>query len=496
MTESAAIRRRRVTAAADRGRRERVAAAAHRGRPTRVDAIACRGRRTQVDANARRGVRLWACAIVLFALSSPAHAQRPALAGENTFGVTGGDVLVHYATTGVDAVPMADANVNGVPDFVDEVAATAELALDHYLALGFRRPAGDGALGGDGRIDLYLRNLNAADGNTSTDDCSGTQCSGYMVAENDYARFGYPSVTEGIRSVVPHELFHLVQNTYSSTQPSTWTEGSAVWAVENLYGDGNSDFERFLPAFVTRSFRPFERPVGGFGDSYPYGAALWPYFLEHRYGVDLVVSTWAGCETAGFLDAANGSLARTGGTVDEAWIDFTRWNLFTGPSATRGEYPAAGAWPSIPREPAISDHGTIYVEGVSARYVPITSAAPFQITLSAPTIKIAAWIVADDGRLADGIDLAPDGATLSASAPAGSYTLVVTGLSRNSITTAVDVALGPPDSGGGGCSSSATPPGALLVLVVWFVLRRRQAVSYVPFGPRRGRPLSTRRLTR
>ena len=85
-----------------------------------------------------------------------ARADRPVLAGETSFGLPGGEVLVHYASAGIDAVPMTDANGDGIPDFVAEVASVAELAVDRYLALGLRRPLADGALGGDGRIDVYL----------------------------------------------------------------------------------------------------------------------------------------------------------------------------------------------------------------------------------------------------------------------------------------------------------------------------------------------------
>src|SRR5512140_67825 len=201
-----------------------------------------------------------------------ASAARPVLAGEATFGKPQGKLLIHYATSGADAVPLADTDGDGTPDFVNQVATTGELGLDHFLALGFRRPLDDGTLGGDGRIDIYLRDLNSADGNAGTDSCAGNHCIGYISAENDYAAYSYSSITEAIPSVVPHEIFHLVQNAYSRTQPSTWTEGTAVWAVENLFGAGNSDFERFLPFFVTHSYRPFERAVAGF-DSYPYGAA-------------------------------------------------------------------------------------------------------------------------------------------------------------------------------------------------------------------------------
>jgi hypothetical protein len=416
-----------------------------------------------------------ALAAALTAVATPAAAQRPVLAGEKTFGAPSGQALVHYATTGVDAVPMADANTNGVPDFVDEVAATAEDAVEHYLALGFRRPLDDGARGGDGRIDIYLRNLNGADGSAGNDSCTADHCIGFVAAENDYAGYSYPTVTEGIRSVIPHELFHLVQYAYSNAQSSSWTEGSAVWATENLYGDGNSDFERFLASFITRSFRPFERAIGGFGDGYPYGAALWPYFLEQRHGVDAVVATWAGCETTGFLDATNSAIGADGG-LDAAWIEFTRWNAFTGPRAARGMYPKAATWPAVPREPAIADRGTIYIEGLSARYVPIAITQPSSVTVSTASIKLAAWLVADDQNLADGIALTPDGSSHTANVDPGPYLLVVTGLTRNTIATAVDVAIGPPaaDDDNGSCSSSRRPPVSLLAIIAGFLMRRRR----------------------
>jgi hypothetical protein len=396
-------------------------------------------------------------------LAAPAHAERPALPGEATYGVPAGQVLVHYATTGVDAAPATDADADGVRDFVEEVALTAEDALARFLALGFRRPLDDGALGGDGRIDIYLRDLQAADGNAGTDRCDGDRCIGFISAENDYAGFAYPSTTEAIRSVIPHELFHLVQNAYSSAQPATWTEGSAVWSVEHLYGDGNSDFERFLPAFVTRSYRPFERPVGGFGDAYPYGAALWPYFLERRFGVAAVVATWAACETQFFLDA----------TPSDAFVEFTRWNLFTGTRASGGPYPAAAAWREVPLEPTLAEGGVVYLEGLSARYVPLTIASPTRVTVSPPSnLAIAAWIVAEGDVFEHGVELTGAGSRLATDLDGGAYTLVVTGLTRNSITTAVDVTFAAPDNDGGGCSTTGTGSAWLAICLLGLKLRR------------------------
>ncbi|MGN6107469.1 MAG: MXAN_6640 family putative metalloprotease [Kofleriaceae bacterium] len=416
-----------------------------------------------------------------------AEAARPVLAGEATHGVPGGALLVHYATTGADAVPTTDTNGDGVPDFVTEVAAIAEDALARLEARGFRRPLSDGALGGDGRIDIYLRDLVSADGNAGTDGCTGDRCVGYVVAENDFAGFSYPSATEGITSVVPHEIFHLVQYAYSAAQPTTWTEGTAVWAVEHLYGDANGDFERFLPAFLGRTYRPLERAGGGFGDGYAYGAALWPYFLEQRFGADVIVGAWAACEDAPFLDAVARALEPAGAELDAAFTELTRWNLFTGPRAAGRGYPDAHRWPEVPREPALGETGRIYIEGLSARYVPLVAGAELRHVVVAPSggIRVAAWVVPDGGSLADGVELGPEGsgggAALAATLDPGAYTLVVTGLARNSIATAVDVSLvaapEPDPSGDGGGCHAAPGAGAPLALLALAGLRRRRGQS-------------------
>jgi hypothetical protein len=418
-------------------------------------------------------------ALATIALPRTADARPTFTAPVQVYRPPGGAIAVHYVTTTADAVPATDANTNGVPDFVEAVAAAGEDALARYAAAGFRAPLSDAAIadnGGDGRTDIYLKNLVSADGNAAQDACNGTTCIGHATTENDYAGFNYPSIQEAIETVVAHELFHLVQLAYDDDQATSWVEGSAVWAVEYLHGPTNGDFERFLPGFLMRTDRPFERPGGGFGDPYPYGAALWPYFLEHAHGVDAVVATWAACENGvadpDFLEAADVALAERGTTLADAFTEFTRWNLFTGSRAERGDYPTAAAstWIEVPTEPPFTSAATtIYVEGLSARYVPVILPADLDreiVVRPAANRTARAWVVPFTGALADGIELvadATDGAlelTIPSSAPRQHY-LVVTGLSAGTIASATELLVrepvidDPPDPpGGGGCASS------------------------------------------
>jgi uncharacterized protein (TIGR03382 family) len=144
-------------------------------------------------------------------------------------------------------------------------------------------------------------------------------------------------------------------------------------------------------------------------------------------------------------------------------------------------------------EPALgAAAGELYLEGLSARYVPVTIAGAAQQLAVAPTagVKVVAWAIADGAPYAEGVELQASGSELAATLPPGAYTLVVTGLSRNTIATVVKLALREPpptdptdpidEAEGGGCqtTSSATgslPSGALLAFGAW--RRRRKAAT-------------------
>jgi MYXO-CTERM domain-containing protein len=139
---------------------------------------------------------------------------------------------------------------------------------------------------------------------------------------------------------------------------------------------------------------------------------------------------------------------------------------------------APTTWPEVLREPAIAGTGMVYVEGLSARYLPLTVASRSQLVLTPDKgIRIAGWLVADGRGFTDGIELDADGTTRAATIDAGSYTLVVTGLARGTIATAVSVELGAPGSdGGGGCAvgSPSASPLALIALTAAMARRRRR----------------------
>lgn len=268
--------------------------------------------------------------------------------------------LVHFTRDGENAVPAADTDSSGTPDFVEQVAQVYEEVLTKYHdELGFRAPRSDGSLadnGGDDRFDVYLVDFGGqGDGNFQSDSCTGDVCAGYMIQENDYKGYGYPSTLVANRILGSHEFFHAVQAAYDREQGSVMAEGTAVWATEQ-FDPSLKDFEAFVHGYLDNPDRPIDKPLPGPVDPFSYGSAIFFQFLGERYGAGTIKLLWERCE-----DGQNGTadpgwvteieptlMAQGGGTFAEAFTEFATWNLFTKSLAdpTRS-YAGGAAYPKV-----------------------------------------------------------------------------------------------------------------------------------------------------
>ncbi|WP_437671988.1 MXAN_6640 family putative metalloprotease [Sorangium sp. So ce131] len=274
-----------------------------------------------------------------------------------TFASASGGFLVHFAREGRNAVPGADADATGVPDFVEEVAAVYDEVLLHYRdVLGFRPPRSDEDLtdnGGDGRFDVYLVDFaGIGDGVFRIDACAADnadQCAGFMTQENDYSGYGYPSTLTANRILGSHEFFHAVQAAYDHGQDTVIQEGTAVWATES-FDPSLRDFEGFVDGYLGSTDRSLDVPQAGPVDPFSYGSALFFQFLEERYGDGTVRSLWERVE-----DGAGGEAdpvwfeqldpllaSRAQATFADAFVEFATWNLLTGSFADPERSYAAG----------------------------------------------------------------------------------------------------------------------------------------------------------
>ena len=153
--------------------------------------------------------------------------QRPSLAHEAVS--PSGRFRFHYDTEGRDAVDPADADGNGVPDYVDLAMTLADSAWHVQVeVLGYQEPPlGRRCQGGGDEIDIYLDRpgpLPALRPDLS-DNCGGDSGPSYLEIDNDFENpvFGNASLCEGyrgsrgldaLRVTLAHEFFHAVQFGY------------------------------------------------------------------------------------------------------------------------------------------------------------------------------------------------------------------------------------------------------------------------------------------
>jgi hypothetical protein len=303
-------------------------------------------------------------------------------------------VRVWYATEGKHAPELTSTRPDNVPDHVALASQVAEDALDGFLSWGFQAPPDDtetGCDGGDGLLDVYLMAFAAADGLASPTRCAQEgdvfRCSSYLIVERKPQNRGYKSFEEGIRTILPHELFHAVQNGYNAGMDRYWAEGTAQWAADRL-SPSLTDLESYLPAFLSQPSRPLDLPPSGVTASFLYGSALWPVFLEQRRGVGVILGALGRQgEGLGAYAAVAASLQDSGVDPAEEMTTFRAWNAATGERWAEGGYPGGASYPEVPYvEDGVVTEGGAWsgvMAGLSSRYRPYDFAKGQRVTLDA-----------------------------------------------------------------------------------------------------------------
>jgi iron complex transport system substrate-binding protein len=242
-------------------------------------------------------------------------------------------------------VPAASTGA-GAEALATEVAQTATVALDAYRRWGFPAPLPDRACAdgdADDRLDLYLVPFGAADGLTVPVACMGAgaagRCGARILIDSQLAR-RYRSLDEGLRTVVPHEIFHAVQAAMVSSLPRFFAEGTAQWATARLHPD-LGDFDRAVPAYFADADSALDAPSGGVTAGFLYGTAVWPRFLE-RYGDGTVRRVLEGFGAGkGHDDAVGAAIAPI--RLAEAFPEFAATTFtFTAVTPPTEPLPASG----------------------------------------------------------------------------------------------------------------------------------------------------------
>jgi len=368
---------------------------------------------------------------------------------------------VHYATTGAHAPNQASTRGDGVPDTVAYAGDSGETALAKYADMGFKAPPSDASCssnGGDDKMDIYLVAFAGADGTTVSEACTGSSCSSFMLVEATFAGRGYPSIEEGFRTVVAHELFHAVQNAYDTEMDRFWAEGTAQWATKQVFPE-ILDFERQLPAFFKESSRSLDTAPSGVTAGYLYGSAVWPLFLSLRHGPTTVREIFEGqAGGAKAIAATDAVLATKGSSIAEAYPVFGAWNVATKSLAGTGGYPDAAKYPGVATQ-ALADGAAGITSGLAYFAYRGALDAPSNVSLETDGARNAGLVV----PLEAGKPNLDKAQKLPANAE-GEVIVIVAGITTKKTDAPFTVRIGAPVSGGGsssgGSSSGASSGGA------------------------------------
>ena len=268
----------------------------------------------------------------------------------------------HWDTTGIDAVPAADTDGDGTPDYVESVMDTVDHVRATYVGAGYRAPEADGALGGNAQTDIYLTDV-GNDGlyGYCTSDKQFQQSGpwdgwAFCVLDNDFRSGQFPTNTplENLQVTAAHEYFHAVQFAYDAFEDLWFMEATATWAEDELYTDVNDNLQYLANSPLTAPFQPLDTFVDGGGPQ--YGEWIFFRFLTEQITAaeggmpTLVRDMWRRADgSAGGQD--DYSMQAVANTLADRGVDLTRaFALFTAANRMPQRYYAEGAannYPSV-----------------------------------------------------------------------------------------------------------------------------------------------------
>jgi len=303
-----------------------------------------------------------------------------------------GRFIIHYETSGNNAVPAADENNDGIPDYVEKAGEYADAAYEKEIEqLGFTDPIPSGS-----QYNIHIRNSSAYGfTQTSSSEPAGT----FIVVENDYN--GFPPNTDpdgdqlgALKVTMAHELKHAIQFVQNGWNGETdlWAEMDATLMEEVVYDQVNDyynyiyDLDFGTPLFQTPTSTLL--PVNG--NSFNYEDITWALYFHERFGDNFWPAAWNRIEnnsSLSLLDAVRTELESRGENYFHTLAESYIWHYAGGQfrSATnygfdeREEYPEpliSESFTGIPDQPTTEK----VMEPVSARFyevVPENTIADF-----------------------------------------------------------------------------------------------------------------------
>ena len=322
-----------------------------------------------------------------------------------TYDTPGGFFKLHYDTTGANAVPSADGNANGLPDFIEKCAAYCDSSLTKHVALGFLTPPSDGGAGGDAKFDVYFEAM-AYYGYAQPEALGPmpwNDATSYLVLHRNFLGFPANSDPEGnqygaMKVTIAHEFHHCVQFSYDYTEYSWFMELDATYTEDVVFPLTHDNYS-YLNSY-------FGVPTTSLMDEtyHMYGSFVWGKYLSKKFDQTVMRAVWEGAKNGAtvYTTLSDTLQGRYGWSQDSAFADFAQWNFATSyrndglHHADAAHYPLAAVGAMNTAYPVISQIPPINPGGYAASYIqflPAGKTGTLRINFNgADTRQWAAWV--------------------------------------------------------------------------------------------------------
>lgn len=231
------------------------------------------------------------------------YTVRPTLVSEQIGCST--NFCFHYTLSGADAVPSLDANSNGFPDYVEQMAGVFENVWTQYQTRNYTMPPLDGTAGGSTKYDVYISNLGSGRyGSVSAENLIGNNpqslslievdaYTSFMKMNNNYSWATPITPDNAIKVTAAHEFFHAVQFGTTSSNTNFISEATATWSEDEIYPGIDDNFQYLSSTFTTPDIalnynRSSFDGNGAAYDGHWYGAWIFFRYLSEKTNPDII----------------------------------------------------------------------------------------------------------------------------------------------------------------------------------------------------------------
>ncbi len=262
-----------------------------------------------------------------------------------------GKFLIHYDTTGTEAVPPEDLNKNGIPDYIDSASYFLDMVHKLYVdTIGYISPIKENILSDKDRYQIFIMDIGNGVGAMYGVTFSDKQINSnntfpryysHIYIDNNYSptdstilddktkkRTYYETGISALKITLAHEFHHAIQFFYGISpfgqtimeMTSTFME----WRVHRETYDYMQFVRNLYKHFDFYSFGKNSADVG-------YRYAIFGQFIYKKYGDIILKRTWEliGKKIPDYV-ALDSAFREQGSDLLTEWRNFIPWLYYTG----------------------------------------------------------------------------------------------------------------------------------------------------------------------